>query len=183
MRPRLAPQYGSAIAIAAIVSLFAFVTSVVAQPTPGAPLDFSITITSQPSPLNDEIDQLRVEVSAGGDTHIKAFRLGRTSAVRNAMELDLSQAALNDIYSHVVAAGFFDLNSEFVNYSVADGDRATFTVTANGRTHSVTTVNKPLPAVDAIAHALNSYLPQSHRIYYNALIYPGVYDNVPGAPQ
>ena len=137
------------------------------------PDDFSLSIASRPTHLYDDIDVMQVWVEADGATRINAFRYaGEGGEVRPAMTLDMPADDVAALWRRVEEADFFNQPEEIINYRISGGDQAIFTVTANGRTHTVTTINMPVEVLDNIAASLNGRLPASHRLYYNALFYP-----------
>ncbi len=153
------------------VSAFAGFPGALAQT--GVPEDFRLTVESRPTHLYDDIDIMRVVVEPDGTARIKAFRYaGEGGDIRGALTVSLSDAQQVRLWQLVQDADFFNQPEEIINYRISGGDVAIFTVRANGREHSVSATNMPVPAIDAIAGQLNRDLPPSHRLYYNALFYP-----------
>lgn len=137
------------------------------------PDDFALTISSRPTHLYDPIDVMRAEVRADGTVEVKDFRYaGEGGEIRAGISVQFSPADLDRLWQQVMAADFFNRPAEIVNYSISGGDMAIFEVVANGRRHSVRTVNIGVPELDALAASVNGRLPASHRLFYNALFYP-----------
>jgi len=86
-----------------------------------------------------------------------------------ATTLKISSDAVARIYKAVLEQRFFELQPLYSDQTIKDGDQAEITVTANGQTHSVRTVNIRVYAFDRITIAVDRELPIERRIQYNAL--------------
>lgn len=82
---------------------------------------------------------------------------------------ELGSEAMRDIYRTVIEEGFFDLEQEYGDPDVMDGDWVEMMITAQARTHHVKTVNIAVDAFDRIVMNINSHLPDGVAIVYNAL--------------
>lgn len=154
------------------LAAFASVTPASAQ----VPDDFRIVVSSRPVHLGEPMDEQGVVIDADGSVYAKPFRAyeggPEYGPFRGALDADQMAA----IVEAVEANGFFDLDEEYADYRIGGGDQATIAVRLNGRTHEVTAINRPLESFDEIVRAVNRQLPEDRRIYYNALVYPWVYD-------
>ena len=165
------PRLVRVLILVLVTALTAGLSGVQAQT--GVPEDFRLVIESRPTHLYDDIDIMRVVAEPDGTTRVKAFRYaGEGGEIRGALTVSLSDAQRTQLWQLVQAADFFNQPAEIINHRISGGDVAIFTVRANGREHTVSTTNMPMPALDAIAGQLNRDLPPSHRLFYNALFYP-----------
>jgi len=138
-----------------------------AQPA-AVPADFSIRIVSASlEPPRTPPDIESIEVKASGDATLSAMpgKNGRLPATT----LKISSDAVARIYKAVLEQRFFELQPLYSDQTIKDGDQAEITVTANGQTHSVRTVNIRVYAFDRITIAVDRELPIERRIQYNAL--------------
>jgi hypothetical protein len=155
------------LALAGLAAALMVSTSALAQ-TIAVPPDFSLRLVSASrGPPQSPPDVEWVEIKASGETTFSEMesRSGRLPTA----SIKLSPAAVAQIYQAVVAERFFDLQPDYVNTGVIDGDQAEMTVTANGRTKTVKTINIRVNAFDRITRVINSVLPEDRRIAYNAL--------------
>lgn len=137
-----------------------------------APADFSITLTSGPLLEQSPLQVESITIKADGAATIAAHLEGATQVP--AKTVSLSKAAVDGIYTQVIAQGFFDLKPVYANPNVMDGDYAIMTVTASGKTHQVKTVNIRVDAFDRIALWINGKFAPEDMVLYNAFIDRGM---------
>ncbi|MCR9129932.1 MAG: hypothetical protein NXI12_10440 [Alphaproteobacteria bacterium] len=140
------------------------------------PDDFRIVVSSRPVHLGEPMDEQGVVIDADGSVYAKPFRTYEGGPEFGPYRGSLGADQMAAIVEAVEANGFFDLDEEYADYRIGGGDQATIAVRLNGRTHYVTAINSPLEPFDDIVRAVNRQLPEERRIYYNALVYPWVYD-------
>lgn len=160
------------LALAAGLSWLAAAGAVQAQ----VPDDFRLVLSSRPTHLYDPLDEQGVVITAEGEVYVKPFRIGGEGGqYHEELRTTLSDEQMSDIYAAVLASNFFALDEEYENRRVSGGDQATLAIRAEGQEHAVTTINIPQADVDSIAGTVNRQLPEGHKIYYNALVYPQLY--------
>jgi hypothetical protein len=108
--------------------------------TVSVPSDFSIVYSA--GPTHGNWPGRRTRVAVGTDGVVKYF-VGNVPRIKSApSELPLKQRKISkekvrEIYARVVACGFFDLNKNYRNPRIRDGNYTHLSVTAAGKTHSV----------------------------------------------
>ena len=132
------------------------------------PHDFEVRLESAArGPQQTPPDVAWVQINAGGEAEVSEMR-GRDGRLP-ATSIKLPPDALARIYQVIVDQRFFDLRPLYEDPAIRDGDQAEITVTADGRTHTVRTVNIAVNAFDRITIAIDRELPIERRIQYNAL--------------
>jgi hypothetical protein len=166
-----------------LVPLLTVMMPAASAQTVTAPPDFTIIVQAHPTHFYDEIDEIEVAVNTVGEANIKEFRIGgETGQPVAARSVQLDRSALDAVYQAVSDADFFNQPALITDPLISGGDQVTINVTANGQSHSVTLSNSPHAQLDAIAATLNGFLPETHAIYYNALVYPEIYALPDGEP-
>jgi len=92
-------------------------------------------------------------------------------------QFSFNEEEIMSLWETVTEGDFFNLDQEYGRNSVIGGSYANLTITGNGMTHSVQTVNIDVDAFDAIIKMLNSLSPNDNDLIYNAL-----YNNAPIKP-
>jgi hypothetical protein len=132
------------------------------------PTDFKLRLVSSTvGPPETLADRAWVEIKAGGEATFSEMQgpIGRLpSAVVN-----LTRDHLAVIYQELTAERFFELQPLYRDPTIRGGDQAELTVTVNGRTHTVKTINIRVNAFDRITLVIDATLPAERRIQYNAL--------------
>ncbi len=107
----------------------------------------------------------------GPNGHCKYFETpqGQDTGFVLISELDLDAKAMEKIYETVKKEKFFELKKEYRDPEVMDGDFAEMEITADGKTHTVKTINIKVDAFDNIVREIDALLPKEMRISYNAL--------------
>ncbi len=131
------------------------------------PNDFEVYLHSAGRMPLSSAEALLIDSSG----HCKYFKRSVGSGDEFALisEFDLTAKAMEKIYDTVKKERFFDLKSEYRDPTVMDGDYAEMEITADGKTHTVKTVNIKVDAFDKIVREINALLPEEARIRYNAL--------------
>ncbi len=159
--------------LTAILALIVSVMSSVPHSTLSAkekmqiPDDFEIYLDSTARMPLSSAEALLIDSSG----HCKYFKRSVGSGDEFALisEFDLTAKAMEKIYNTVKKEKFFNLKPEYRDPTVMDGDYAEMEITADGKTHTVKTVNIKVDAFDNIVRVINALLPEEARIRYNAL--------------
>ncbi len=133
-----------------------------------APRDFEMVIISEPVHLPEEIEQMRVDISANGEVTLHAYRNGAGEEFAR-QTMRLNNDALNAINDAIEENQFFGLDEFYGDKRIAGGDRASIFIRSNGREKEVVTLNIKVTDFDNIVRTLNEYLPMDRKIYYNAI--------------
>ncbi|MCH7806572.1 MAG: hypothetical protein IH995_05445 [Proteobacteria bacterium] len=132
------------------------------------PDDFEITLTSAPNLLANPLEKQSIVIKADGTAWFSP-RIGDDGQLPGT-ETELSAEAIEAIYKVVDERNFFELESFYSDPDILDGDYAEITVTADGVSHQVRTVNVRLFDFDLIAMTINARVPKDRTVIYNALI-------------
>jgi hypothetical protein len=135
------------------------------------PRDFALRLTSAArGPARTPPDIAWVDINAAGNASLSEMpgKSGRLPAT----QIKLAPDALARIYSAIQDQRFFELRPLYEDPTIRDGDQAEITITANGRTYTVQTVNITVYAFDRVTIAIDRELPIERRIQYNALREP-----------
>ena len=139
-----------------------------AQGVASVPADFKLRLVSaRRGPARIPPDIQWVEISAAGSAKLSEMRSG--NAQLPGAVIRLGADAVQRIYRAVSTERFFELQGIYQDSEVSGGDFAEMTITADGKTQTVKTVNIRVAAFDRITQAVNSALPADRRIRYNAL--------------
>ncbi len=139
------------------------------------PDDFSIRLESRARGVDEQPagtdgpppDIAWVEIDASGKVKTSAMIAKR--GLIPPTTLNLSKQAIANIYAITVQERFFKLDPVYRDPAIQGGDLATMTITANGKTYTVTTINIRVYAFDRITLTIDKELPIERRIQYNAL--------------
>ena len=155
-----------------ILAVFAtlFSTTIFAQDS-GVPDDFELTLVSAPFLLEDPLQVEGLTIHADGAASISA-RLGDDGEIP-AHDVEIGTDSVAALYGVIQAQDFFGLGALYEDPNILDGDYAIMTITADGQTHSVRTVNIGVDAFDTIALWVNSYFPVEEMVLYNAFLDSG----------
>ncbi len=134
------------------------------------PPDLRIVLRSAPRLPGASFGEQAVEIDASGTARLSAVKTPEGPLPETTVSLP--PGALEDIWRWIRKERFFELDPLYEDPEIRDGDFAEMTVTANGRTHTVRTVNIRVRAFDRIATVINYYLPDGREIQYNALHSP-----------
>lgn len=93
-----------------------------------------------------------------------------SGACSMSVDVALSQADLDEIWTAIQDQAFFALDSAFVDTLTRGGSWAELTVTGDGQTHRVVTQNTVVPAFDTIMLTINQFLPPGLELVYNAIL-------------
>ena len=131
------------------------------------PNDFSVELVSGVLQPGYPIGPERVTINASGSVNYSEMeRADRMLAAENS---EISREAVAAIYASITENDFFGLKERYESPAILDGDYAELTITANGNTHSVRTVNIKVKDFDDIVTIINRQLPEDRWIIYNAL--------------
>jgi hypothetical protein len=135
------------------------------------PADFKIKLVSASlGPPRNPPDIESVTIDASGTAILSP--MPSPAGMLAASTLKLDAAVVAGIYQATQTQRFFELKPEYRDPGVRDGDQATLTVTAAGKTKTVSTTNIRVLAFDIIAVAIDRALPPERRLQYNALTEP-----------
>lgn len=134
------------------------------------PADFKLRLVSAPRAPDLDLPNEWVEIDAGGKAYMS--RMAARDGILPEATIRLEPAAVQRIYDRVLEERFFELEPVYQDPDVQGGDMAEITVTANGRTHQVRTINIKVHAFDRITIFVDRELPIARRIQYNALHVP-----------
>jgi len=85
-------------------------------------------------------------------------------------EFTISADAMGEIWNEILDNDFFNLDDLYESpVSESGGDYARLTITGNGQTHDVKTVNIVVPKFDRIILKINMLTPEDSNLIYNAL--------------
>jgi hypothetical protein len=132
------------------------------------PDDFEITLTSAPNLLANPLEKQSIVIRADGTAWFSP-RMGEDGPLPEA-EAQLADGAVEAIFRVVQERDFYGLESLYNDPGILDGDYAEITITANGLSHRVRTVNVRLFDFDLIAMTINARVPEDRTVIYNALI-------------
>jgi hypothetical protein len=119
------------------------------------PSDFSMTSGGGPSHAEWGLARA-LSLNAKGEV-VRRTSGGRDLAAPTDVPAGIiARDAVRRIYAQVIACGFFELEKEYWDRSVMDGGSSYLTVTAGGRTHTVTLVNHGFERVGAIVGVLEA---------------------------
>ncbi len=131
------------------------------------PEDFEISLYSAPVMPGALPGPMGVVIDSDGTATITKQTDSGEETTKTVTLFDGAPAAL---WGVIEDFGFFNLDPEYVNPNVLDGDYAIIRVTANGETHEVKTTNIRLAPFDAIALWINSNFSPDDMILYNAFL-------------
>jgi len=129
------------------------------------PADLEISLYSAPVITGFKPGPAEVVISADGSAV-----LTRGENPEAAKTITLPDGALARIWAALEKNQFFTLKPRYEDPGVLDGDWAQISITANGQTYRVKTINIKVTAFDNISLAINAELPEGERIKYNALL-------------
>lgn len=155
------------LALLGVLTAFAFPREGFSQDL-SVPDDFEIMLTSAPNLLANPLEKESIVIRADGTAWFSA-RIGEDGPFPEA-EAQLAEGAVEAIYKVVRERNFFDLEALYTDPEILDGDYAEITVTADGVSHQVRTVNVRLFDFDLIAMTINARVPRDRTVIYNALI-------------
>lgn len=153
-----------------LAAAFVLWTGASAQTIDRVPDDFKIVLSASPRVPGASFGSQTVEITADGAVWLSAVRTPEGELL--AVDLKISPAAVERIWQAVAKHDFFNLQSEYRDPEIYDGDFAALTVWAGQRKHQVKTVNIRVLDFDLITVAVNAELPQDRVIVYNALFIP-----------
>jgi hypothetical protein len=133
----------------------------------GVPADFRVELRSAPRVPGEPAGAQEVAIDAQG--RVKLAAVQGPDETLPALETQLKPDAVQRIYDAVTKDRFFELKPLYREPKIRDGDYARMTITAEGRTHTVKTVNIRVFAFDRIVITIDRELPKGRRIQYNAL--------------
>jgi len=131
------------------------------------PADFQLILESAPLRPDPDFPPESLKLSANGRVEFSAK--GTETGKLEPITIQIDPTAVQAIYTQIQQQRFFTLKSEYSDPNVVDGDYARLTITADGETHTVRTINIAVEAFDAIVQRVNRYMPPERNIYYNAL--------------
>jgi hypothetical protein len=135
-----------------------------AEPLPN---DLRIVLRSVPRVAGTVPGEHSVTIDADGNAQLST--VSAPGGELPAMTAQIPTEGMEDIWSWIQKERFFELDPLYRDPEIQDGDFAEMTITANGETHKVRTVNIRVYAFDRIAIVIGYYLPEGRRIQYNAL--------------
>ncbi len=134
------------------------------------PQDFSVTAIAGGIAPGTTVDKVEIN-SKGEAVHWSLIQGGtRAGQYKKVRTFSIGKSFLSYLYRSILNNKFFDLGQEYVALDVLDGTFAVLSVTADGRTYTVSTRNKPVAAFDKIMSALNSILPEENKVLYNEIL-------------
>lgn len=131
------------------------------------PDDLRITLKSAARLPGEPYGPETVTIQSDGRTELS--RKDGPDGLLPAMEMKLDPSAVRRIYDAIVADRFFELKPNYSDPHIHDGDYASMSITADGKTHRVRTVNIKVHAFDRIVLAIDRELPDGREVFYNAL--------------
>ncbi len=139
------------------------------------PDDFAVELSSNVNQPGYPYPAEMVSISPSGA--VQYSQMEREDGMLPEATSEISGDARASIYTAIMENDFFNLDAQYRSPAIIDGDYAQLTITANGVTHSVRTVNMRVNDFDDIVKAVNRQLPKERWIIYNAL-YVDEYDEV-----
>jgi len=122
-----------------------------------APADFALTITDGGGPGSGF--RSRLTIDAAGVAVARSER-PRTKIAASETRRRLSRAALDRIWSRVVACRFFELDKAYATRGILDGWGQTVTVSGGGRSHTVSVYMYRLDRLNQIVKVAREAVPQ-----------------------
>jgi hypothetical protein len=127
------------------------------------PEDFFIWYSSGPAHA-DWGGGIDVTVKANGDylvTRQKGWRAG--GAKDTLAEGRLTPARMKMMYTQAMSCGVFSLKKHYRNTSIMDGTVKSLRITANGKSHNVSTSNTYVSGINCIALVLKAAIPSAQK--------------------
>lgn len=131
------------------------------------PDDLSIELSSAPRMPGYPLGPESIFISPNGTVELSV--MDAEGGTLPAMTTEIDNAGRARIYNAIMENDFFGLKDKYESPAVLDGDYALLKITANGKTHSVRTINMRVNAFDRIVIIINREVPTERRIIYNAL--------------
>jgi len=133
------------------------------------PPDFSVTAYAGAVSPAYSIRLVTID-PAGNGTFCRTDPIDRdTGACSLVSSFNLTVDDMNTLWNSIQSNGFSLLSPYYLDPGIADGTFAELTVTANSSTQQVITQNTAVTSFDAIMVTLNSLLPPSAVLKYNAI--------------
>ncbi len=133
------------------------------------PPDFAVTAYAGAVSPAYPIRLVTIDPSGSG-TFCRTDPIDRDTGVCSLVSsFSLTVDDMNTLWSSIQSNGFSLLSPYYLDPGIADGSFAELTVTANGGTQQVITQNMAVAPFDAVMLTLNSLLPPTAVLKYNAI--------------
>ena len=158
-----------ALSITLIVSLFNPASLATSKDIQMAPKDFQVTLVSAGLGIN-RTERDSVTISADGQCRFwSGSNVAGDDSTKREKDFKIKKSAVSRIYQAIESHRFSELDSEYRDSGIRDGDMAELTVRMNGTSKTVRAFNASVDDLNAIARAINDEIPDEFKISYNAL--------------
>ena len=157
-------RLGSPGAVVVVVIVFGL-----AAPSVAAPVPFDFALKAEAGGRLPSLSLRRVDVAGTTATTAEVPPEGRATATATETgTVALAPAALQCLYDTITAAGTLAAASP-PDPGLSDGTFAMLRITADGTTVTLVAKNQAFAPIDDVIRRLNSLVPESAQLHYNAL--------------